>query len=162
MIVVADTTPLLYLSRIGRLDIVHAVHAEVVVPVTVWNELVALRPAARGVEDLRAAPWIRVKDDAEQAGIDAALAAALDRGEAAAIVLAELLHADTLLIDERKGRDVARRRGLRIQGTLGLLVVAKSAGVLVSLREILDDLAREGFRVSAQLVTEALRQVGEG
>ncbi len=56
MIVVADTTPLLYLSRIGRLDAVHAVHVEVIVPVTVWNELVALRPAAPGVEDLRAAP----------------------------------------------------------------------------------------------------------
>ncbi len=103
-----------------------------------------------------------MKDDAERTGIDAALAAALDRGEASAIVLAELLHADTLLIDEKKGRDIARRRGLRIQGTLGLLVVAKRAGVFGSLREILDDLAREGFRVNAQLVTEALRQVGEG
>jgi predicted nucleic acid-binding protein len=35
VIVVADTTPLLYLSRIGRLEIVHAVHAEVIVPETV-------------------------------------------------------------------------------------------------------------------------------
>ncbi len=95
-------------------------------------------------------------------GIDAALAASLDHGEAAAIALAELLHAETLLIDERKGRDIARRRGLRIQGTLGLLVVARRAGVFGSLREILDELAREGFRVSAHLVTEALRQVGEG
>jgi predicted nucleic acid-binding protein len=41
-------------------------------------------------------------------------------------------------------------------------VVAKRAGVFGSLREILDDLAREGFRASTQLVTEALRQVGEG
>jgi predicted nucleic acid-binding protein len=162
VIVVADTTPLLYLSRIGRLGILHAVHAEVIVPVTVWDELVILRPDAPGVEALRAAPWIRVKDDAERAGVDAALAASLDRGEAAAITLAELLRADTLLIDERKGREVARRRGLHIQGTLGLLVVARRAGVLDSLRGILDELEREGFRVSAQLVMEALRQVGEG
>jgi predicted nucleic acid-binding protein len=128
---------------------------------TVWNELVVRRPAAPGVEDLLAARWIRVKDDAERTGVDATLAAALDQGEAAAIVLAELLHADTLLIDEKKGRDIAHRRGLRIQGTLGLLVVAKRAGVFGSLREILDTLARAGFRVSAQLVTEALRHVGE-
>jgi uncharacterized protein len=162
VIVVADTTPLLYLSRIGRLGVVHAVHGEVVVPETVWNELVVARPLAPGVEDLLASAWIRVNDDAERAGIDAVLAASLDRGEAAAIKLAELLRAETLLIDERKGRDVARRRGLHIQGTLGLLVEARRAGVFASLREVLDDLTREGFHVSAQLVTEALRHVGEG
>jgi predicted nucleic acid-binding protein len=161
VIVVADTTPLLYLSRIGRLEIVHSVHQEVIVPSTVWHELVVARPSAPGIEALCASPWIRVNDDAERAGIDVALAASLDRGEAAAITLAELLCADTLLIDERKGRDIARRRGLRIQGTLGLLVVARRAGAFASLREILDDLGREGFRVSAPLVAAALREVGE-
>src|SRR5262249_18163959 len=85
------------------------------------------RPAAPGVEALRASPWIRVNDDAERGGIDGALAASLDRGEAAAITLAELLHADTLLIDEKKGREIARRRGLRIQGTLGLLAGARGS-----------------------------------
>ena len=87
MIVVADTTPLLYLSRIGRLELLCAVHAEVIVPETVWNELVAARPGAPGVTDLRAAPWIRVNGDAERAGIDSTLVAALDPGEAAAITL---------------------------------------------------------------------------
>jgi predicted nucleic acid-binding protein len=161
VIVVADTTPLLYLSRIGRLGVVHAVRGEVIVPLTVWHELVVARPAARGVTDLLASAWIRMNDDVERAGIDVALAVSLDRGEAAAIALAEMLHADTLLIDEKKGREVARRRGLRIQGTLGLLVVARRAGVLGSLREILEDLAGEGFHVSAPLVAAALREVGE-
>jgi predicted nucleic acid-binding protein len=161
VIVVADTTPLLYLSRIGHLEIVRAVHQEILVPKTVWEELVVARPAERGVAALQASPWIRVNDDVERAGIDPELAALLDAGEAAAIALAELLRADMLLIDERKGRSVARERGLRIQGTLGLLVEARRAGVLESLRAVLDDLARAGFRVNAHLVTEALRQVGE-
>lgn len=161
MIVVADTTPLLYLSRIDRLDIVRAVHREILVPETVWEELVVARPAEPGVEAVRSSPWIRVNDDVERAGIDPALAALLDAGEAAAITLAEVLRADTLLIDERKGRAVARARGLRIQGTLGLLVEARRAGVIGSLRAALDDLASAGFRVNARLVVEALRQVGE-
>lgn len=161
MIVIADTTPLLYLSRIGRLQILHAVHGEVIVPQTVWNELVVARPAAPGVADLLASPWIHVNDEVERAGVDPELAAALDQGEAAAITLAELLQAQTLLIDERKGRDIARRRGLHIQGTLGLLVAARRAGVFSSLREVMDALEREDFHVSARLVAEALRAVGE-
>src|SRR4051812_14992158 len=80
-------------------EIIHAVHAEVIVPVTVWSELVIARPAAPGVASLLASPWIRVNDEAERAGVDTELVAALDRGEAAAIALAELLRADTLLID---------------------------------------------------------------
>ncbi|WP_434045153.1 MULTISPECIES: DUF3368 domain-containing protein [Sorangium] len=161
MIVVADTTPLLYLSRIGHLDVVRAVHREIVVPKTVWEELVVARPAEPGVESLRSSPWIRVNDEVERAGIEPALEASLDAGEAAAIALAEMLRADTILIDERRGRAVARARGLRIQGTLGLLVEARRTGVLGSLRAVLDDLANAGFRVNARLVTEALRQVGE-
>jgi predicted nucleic acid-binding protein len=122
---------------------------------------VAARPDAPGVSELLAASWIRVNGEAERVGLDPHLIAALDPGEAAAIALAELLHADRLLIDERKGRAVARERGLRIQGTLGLLVEARQSGALESLRRSLDDLASAGFRVSAPLVAEALRQVGE-
>lgn len=81
--------------------------------------------------------------------------------EAAAIALAQLLRADVLLIDERKGRAIARQRRLRIQGTLGLLVEARRTGALGSLRGAIDDLANAGFRVSPRLVTEALRQVDE-
>ncbi|WP_437928127.1 DUF3368 domain-containing protein [Sorangium sp. So ce291] len=161
MIVIADTTPLLYLSRIGHLDIIRAVHREILVPKTVWDELVTARPAEPGVGSLLSSPWIRVNDEVERAGIDPALVTLLDAGEAAAIALAEMLRADTLLIDERKGRAIARSRGLRIQGTLGLLVEARRAGVIESLRAVLDDLASAGFRVNAHLVTEALRQVGE-
>ncbi|XXT20449.1 hypothetical protein WME94_02615 [Sorangium sp. So ce429] len=59
MIVVADTTPLLYLSRIGHLDIVRAVHREILVPKTVWEELVTARPAEPGVESLLSSPYSR-------------------------------------------------------------------------------------------------------
>jgi uncharacterized protein len=161
VIVVADTTPLLYLSRTGHLEIVRAVHHEIVVPKTVWEELVVARPDKQGVAALQASSWILVNDDVERAGIDPDLTSLLDAGEAAAITLAALLRADCLLIDERKGRLVARERGLRIQGTLGLLVEARRTGVLGSLRAVLDDLACAGFRVSALLVKEALLQVGE-
>ena len=161
MIVVADTTPLLYLSRIGRVSVLKALYQQIVVPRTVWDEAVVARPSAQGIEHLLGAEWIVVSDQAERAGIDRSLEQALDAGEAAAITLAELLRAKILLIDERKGRAVARERGLNIRGTLGVLVDARRAGHLESLRNVLDELLGEGFRVAPALVSEALRRVGE-
>ena len=55
MLVVSDTTPLLYLARVGRLDLLREIYAEVVVPQTVWDELVEARPDAPGVLAVRAA-----------------------------------------------------------------------------------------------------------
>ena len=124
MIVVADTTPLLLLSSIGRLDLLRILYEEVFVPRSVWNEAVAARPTAIGVQELKGASWLSVSDAVEARGLDPSLAAALDEGEAAAIMLAEQMKATLLLIDEKKGRAVARQRGLRIRGTLGVLVEA--------------------------------------
>jgi uncharacterized protein len=161
LIVVADTSPLLYLSRIGRLGLLHALYGQVVVPTTVWHEAVLARPDAAGVEFLLSAAAIVVSDQAERAGLERALEELLDTGEAAAITLAQLMHADLLLIDERKGRRVARERGLAVRGTLGVLIEARRAGHLQTLRAAIDELMAAGFRIAPVLVKEALAQVGE-
>lgn len=71
-----------------------------------------------------------------------------------------MLGAQLLLIDERKGRAIARERGLNVRGTLGVLVDARRAGHITSLRSTLDDLRDQGFRVAEALVSEALTQSG--
>jgi predicted nucleic acid-binding protein len=161
VIVVADTTPLLYLSRVGHVELLRVLYQQLIVPATVWQEVVGARPDAPGVDLLRSAPWIVVSDRAERAGVEPALEEALDAGEAAAITLAELLSASVLLIDERKGRAVARARGLTVRGTLGVLVEARRLGHIASLRIAIDALRAQGFGVAPVLVSEALRQVGE-
>ena len=156
MLVVADSSPLIYLSRVGVLNVLATAFGEVLVPATVWAEVVDARPDAPGVGALRSASWLHVDDralPAEDLG--------LDPGETAAILLAEALHADLLLIDEQAGRIVAEQRGLLVRGTLGVLVQALEAGALPALRPVLDALAAEGFRLSPLLVAEALRRVGE-
>jgi uncharacterized protein len=156
VIVVADSSPLIYLSRVGILHLLAIVWDDVVVPRAVWDEVVQRRPSAPGVDDLRHASWIRV-DDSELPDVDLGL----DPGETAAIVLAETIHADVLLIDERMGRRVAESRGIAIRGTLGFLVQAHQVGALPALRPILDALVAEGFRVAPALIRETLSRVGE-
>ncbi len=156
MLVVADSSPLIYLSRVGALDVLATAFGEVFVPAVVWAEAVDARPEFPGVSALRAASWLRV-DSRWLPEVDLCL----DPGETAAILLAEQLHADLLLIDERAGRIVAEARGLAVRGTLGVLVHAKESGAIGSLRPVLDALVAEGFRLAPLLVDEALRRVGE-
>lgn len=77
----------------------------------------------------------------------------LDGGEAAAIGLALATKADLVLLDERKGRRVARERNLRIAGTLGVLESAAAQG-LIRLPDALDDLAKTSFRISPKLLQQ--------
>ena len=125
-------------------------------PRAVWDEAVGRRPTAPGIAGLQQASWIRIVDDPSPS-VDLGL----DPGETAAILVAESLHADLLLIDERLGRAVAQERGLAVRGTLGVLVQARQSGVLSALKPVLDALNAEGFRIAPALARQALEQVGE-
>jgi uncharacterized protein len=121
VLVVADSSPLIYLSRVGALHVLPALFGDVLVPRVVWEEISEKRPTARGIA-LRQAAWLRVVEN-PSAQVDLGL----DAGETAAILVAESLHADLLLIDERVGRKVAQERGLAVRGTVGMLVQARAS-----------------------------------
>jgi len=90
------------------------------------------------------------------------LRAELDEGEAEAIVLAYEMGAGVVLLDERDARRTAERMGLRVLGTVGILVWAKRTGRVESLRADLDALVGRGrFRLSQALRDRALREAGE-
>jgi predicted nucleic acid-binding protein len=156
VVVVADSTPLIYLSRAGVLDVLATLFGVVLIPKAVHEEVIQKRPSAPGVEALRQATWLHVAD----AELPSAKLG-LDSGETAAILLAEQLQADLLLIDERLGRLVAQSRGVTVRGTLGILVQAREAGAVPALRPILETLIAQGFRIAPPLVREALLRVGE-
>lgn len=161
LVVVADTTPLLYLSRLGQLQLLRYLYTAIVVPGAVWEELVDARPDAPGVSALHAATWIEVDASADASTVARELAQTLDAGEASAIALALSRHADLLLIDEFDGRRAASALGLRIRGTVGVLVSARLQGLLPSLRPVLDGLLGAGFRLDHALYLDALASVGE-
>lgn len=110
MIVISDTTPLNYLVLIGQQDLLARLFERVIIPRAVWIEL-----KAEGTpESIRAwlanqPDWLEVRE--ANISADAALAL-LDHGEQEAILLAQELHADLLLMDDKDGRLEATRRKL--------------------------------------------------
>jgi predicted nucleic acid-binding protein len=153
MIVVSDTSIITSLLQVGEISLLQRLYGEVLMPEAVHRELLrAHNEVPTFLQVGRAANRQRV----------AQLEAELDLGEAEAIVLAKEIHADLLLIDEKLGRVVALREGLRIAGLVGLLVEAKGLGLIDSVREMVKRLEAEaGFRVSASVKAEAFRIAGE-
>ena len=86
----------------------------------------------------------------------------MDEGESQAITLAKEMHADIILIDEIKGRNIATKAGLNVVGLLGVLVDAKSHGFITSLKPILDDLINQyGVWIKPELYAAVLTSVNE-
>ena len=89
-----------------------------------------------------------------------ALVELLDRGEAEALALAKQLDA-VALIDERRGRKVAAKQGIRITGSSAILIKAKLAGVIDEVAPLIDKLAMHGYRMSDDLKRDVLNKAGE-
>ncbi len=124
-----------------------------IVPIAVREELMqshALLP-----------DWLEVRDVVDLAAAKR-LTLMVDAGEAEAIELAKELHADLLLIDERKGRRLAVAEGVSVIGLLGVVVLAKRRGLIPSAHNLLAALKDQaGFYLSGELVDRALASVGE-
>jgi len=153
VIVVADASPLIALAGIGRLEILREVYAEVVVPPAVHQEAFARR--GRPVPT-----WIQVRVPAGPV-LAAVASPGLGVGEREAIALAVELHADLLLMDDRDARRAALAAGLRIAGTMAVLLRAKRAGHLQAVRPVLEALVANGFYVAKALQATVLRDAGE-
>jgi hypothetical protein len=114
-----------------------------------------------GALEVAKASWIQIQDIASSSMMPLLLAG-LDEGEAESIALAVEIKADVILLDERDARRVARSMGLKVLGTVGILIWARRTGRLPELRKELDALQENGrFRLSSSLVERALREVGE-
>jgi len=152
-LVVADTSPINYLIQIHQIDILPLLFERVALPRTVQDELahvLAPQPVRRWIAD--PPNWLEVHATPD---ITHVATEGLDEGETAAIALAESIGADLVLIDEREGFRVARRRGLSATGTLGVLDLAAERG-LIDFGIAIGELERTSFRLPAGLVKSLL------
>lgn len=148
MIVVADTTPINHLIWAGEVFILKELFGKIIIPEVVYSELLAENSPEAVKSFMTPLPdWIESRSVDYLFDSDLDL---LDRGERDAIVLAEELKADFLLIDEKLGRRVAARRSLRIIGTLGIADQAAEEG-LIDFPTTLSKLKANEFYVSGEL-----------
>lgn len=145
--VVTDSTCLIALERLGRLDILPALFEPVYAPPEVAREFGS------------SLPWLRVVDLADRDRV-LFLSASVDAGEAEAIALARERKLKVVL-DDLRARRQAHRFELDVIGTLGILVRAKRQGILDLVGPLLNQLEDSGFHMTPELKEEALRQVGE-
>jgi len=161
LIVVSDTSPILNLARIGRLEILASLYKQVLIPPGVFKELAVTKTEASAAIDAARHSWLLLGTPKDQDRV-LRLRADLDAGEAEAIVLAVELHANLLLVDERRGRRTAAALGLRIIGLLGVLAEAKQAGLIESVKPLLDELIQNArFWIGPDLYREVLVELGE-
>ena len=149
-IVIADTGPLNYLVLIGLANLLPTLFEKVLVPTAVYRELTACKAPAQVRLWLASNPqWLIVHNETPGNETQSELAAdpiqTIDAGEAQAIQLAIFLNADLLLMDDRRGIKVAKSKGLRVTGTLGLLDIAAESN-LVDFERAVQLLEQTNFR----------------
>ena len=159
MTVVSDTSVLIYLLHVGRLDVLRDLFGQVHVPDAVLRELSVVDREARVVSE---AAWITVVSEPPPNDRRLELDRfRLDPGERAALALALTAQNTLVLIDDAAARAAARELGLAHTGLLGICGRAKQIGLIPEARPLLQAMVRRGFRIAPALLEGFLATLGE-
>lgn len=156
--VICNTSPLQYLHQIGQLSILPALAGSIIVPPAVQVELDAGIAKGLDLPQLENLRWVRIQAPISAKAVS--LITDLGPGESQVLMLALEMPGSVALLDDALARRVAITKGIPIKGTLGLLLDAKRAGHLTSVKPSLDRLQVLGFRL-AQQTQEAVLKLAE-
>lgn len=157
MKVFSNTTPFIALASIGRLELLPNLFGQIQVVEDVIGEC-----AAGGlivVPPLRELNWIVPIVAPVQSAPHVLLE--LDRGEKATLQAALAERADLVLMDEKIGRNMAEYLGLKVSGTLGVLLKARKAGMISSFRGAAQLMREQGIFYNSALIDRMAATVGE-
>ena len=157
--VVVNSTPLIILCGIGRLDILKILYQEITIPPAVFREVTA-KDDSVCAQLKTSGEWIHVeeiKDHSEKKMYKAKL----HDGEVEVMILAQEQKAELVILDDNAAKKTAKYLGLTVTGTLGVLIKAKRLGIIESVRPLLAELRKNGFYVSDSVEQMVLQQAGE-
>lgn len=154
MLVVSDTTPIISLLKVNRIDVLEFLFGEVYIPNAVYKELTSNQLFIEEAEKIKNSAFIKTVNIPMDDSLNMLRrATGLDLGESEAIYYADTHEADLLLMDEAKGREVAKTMGLKITGTIGILIAAYREKYLSKeeILRIISILRNSGRHISDQL-----------
>jgi hypothetical protein len=157
-IVVSNTTPLITLTSIDKLDILKELYGKVYIPDAVLNEVKAGKGKI-GYFEIDTIDWIIPRKITNVFSMNYLID--LDEGEAETIVLAEELQADIVLIDEKFARGFAEIRGLTLSGSLGVLLEAKKKGIISQLKPLIEQMLANRRYLSEKIILDLLKSANE-
>jgi predicted nucleic acid-binding protein len=148
-IIISDTSCLIALSKIERLDLLKDLYHEIIITSDVFHEFGGSLP-----------DWIiitEVKNKQKQKEIEERL----DKGEASSIALALEIENTTLIINEIKGRKIAQSLNIDIIGTIGIILLADKKGLISNVTSLILRLVNKGFRLSDKLINKIIEKYGQ-
>ncbi len=148
-LVIPDTSCLIALHSLKLLDLLQRFYSEASVPPGVNQEYGEELPT-----------WMKLKE-VENKLLVSSLKRHLGRGESEVIAISTETEHSVVVLDDKKARIIAKDLGVKVTGTLGLILRAKSEGSLVSVRNAISTLEDSGFRISDELYSRILELSGE-
>ena len=157
-LVVSNSSILIHLSRIGKLWLLKEIFGKVIIPKAVYRECTVENKI--GSEEIKRSECIEVQEIKDK-NFKNLLQIFLDEGESEAIVLALEVNADLILLDESEARRIAKNLGLKVTGTIGILLKAKKLGLITNLKREIELLRETGFWISETLIRKILQEARE-
>ena len=147
--IISDTSCLILLDKIGELQLLNTLFGKIIITKEIADEFEKDLP-----------DWFEIQSPTNKT-YQKILEASLDKGEASAIAFAIENNDCLLIIDDLKGRKYASKLGLKITGTLSVLVDAKLMGYIKSVKPLLEKIKNTNFRLTDDLERKTLTKSGE-
>jgi len=159
MKVVVNSSVLIFLVKLNKIELLKNLFTEVIIPEAVHRECVL--EGNKHEESLLIAntTWIQVKQSKNLQLVEL-LSDLIDDGEAEAITLA-LETKSLIILDDKDARKIARGLNLKVTGILGILLLAKKKKLIKEISPLIEKLKEEGFRISDELTMKILKEANE-
>lgn len=157
--IICNTSPLQYLHQLELLSILPKLSGKVIVPPAVVGELAAGIKRGMNLPDVSVLEWVVIRRPISTMALS--LINDLGPGETEVLMLAIESFDPIVILDDGLARQVAELRGIRLTGTLGLLIDAKKAGLIPAVKPVLDQLDALQFRLALHTRLAVLKLVGE-
>lgn len=160
MKVVCNSTALIGLAKLGRLDLLKEIFGEIIIPEGVYQEVVVQGKTKAGSKEVNDAEWIKRERAKDRVAVEL-LSRHLNHGESEVLILGKELRADWLIVDDDEARDAASSAGFKVIGLAGVLIAAKNIGLIKAVKPLLDELRAKKFRIGDTLYRTVLKEIQE-